>query len=222
MPTLGRRHSYGGTILKSYFECCVAALIEDCGHTWEYEPYVYHGNRRTAYKPDFWIGGLRLWIEPRGYEGEASARQIEAFGAAIVKGATTWGNETRGLTQYSVRLHDPDAPVWEYSDYLVMHGSLARRTRFDLYQCHRKTGGVQWGFQRDVGDLVRRYCEGCRHWSLTRWQMKTCGWCGRPARDDAPFDYIVGLEKYGVGLERPGGAVARIENPRAVPLRDGS
>lgn len=77
--------TYQGVRMKSRFEANTAALLDEVGIVWRYEPMSFLLGK-THYQPDFYCADQSLWIECRGYDSPNGERQIELFSGMLSRG----------------------------------------------------------------------------------------------------------------------------------------
>ncbi len=70
---------YNGQEFRSRFEAEMAYVLDALGIEWEYEPKSFLLPGGYHYMPDFYLPGIDMWVECRGYRKRGSDEQIEVF-----------------------------------------------------------------------------------------------------------------------------------------------
>jgi len=74
----GPKPEYKGIRFRSSYEVRVAKALDAYGIAWEYEPKRFNLGT-CSYLPDFYLPGLGVYWEVKGYFGRESQKKIELF-----------------------------------------------------------------------------------------------------------------------------------------------
>lgn len=141
--------NYAGCRFRSRLEARWAVFFDHLGVEWQYEPQGYTvGPYATPYLPDFWLPGLKLWVEVKGqieedgvrtliYAASGAGLPLEPGGQAPLRNLGPWSKRILVLGQ----IPTPGAP-WLHTRLDALDGDLIVASAVAVIPQPKKPGRV--------------------------------------------------------------------------------